>query len=146
MDWINDLALKREGSLADAQALSAKGDALWEGLKELMLAVHDLYMQRYPAAADRDEVEYENRNPNLQVFRRRHRDAQNQPAAEICVATVSFNAPVVTATYSTQRPPALLTVGRDNEGYAAILYNGKSVSLDRAAEILLRPVLFPDFP
>jgi hypothetical protein len=145
MDWVADLALKRRNGHSDARALTTKADALWGGLKRMLESAYNLYNDSFPPVANGEAVYYDDGAANAPFVRRRRINAQNQPGDEIARVTISFNSPVVTATYSDGRS-LLLIMGRDDKGYVAILYNGTPVSLDRAAEIILRPFLFPELP
>lgn len=147
MDWLADLALKRLNAHADAQALTTKADALWEGLRQMLQAAYSLYNVSFPPVANGEGVWYAGAAAKVPVVCGRcHTDAANHQAAEIARVTISFNSPVITASYSDGRPPLLITMGRDEKGYVAALHDGTPVSMDRAAEIILRPVLFPDYP
>ncbi len=147
MDWTGDLALKSRNAEADAQTLAIKAAALWGGLKQMLEATINLYNRFLPSAPNGEAVLYEEPDANARVVCKRCRtDAGNKRVSEIAAVTISFDSPMVTATYSDGRALALLTMGRDDKGYVVVLHDGMTVSMDLATEIILRPVLLPDYP
>jgi hypothetical protein len=146
MDWFAQLALQRDKADADDVALRVKSGALWNGVKLMLAASRDVYVAHYPSKPNGIVVEYDDAHGEQPYILTRRLDAQSAPQKEIARVTVTLNAGGFSAAYSSGSAAAAFTFGRDNEGYAQILFKEKPVCLDRVADIILRPLFFPDLP
>jgi hypothetical protein len=93
------------------------------------------------------QVQYETANANQSVVKRMTPNPADAAAytVEKDSVTLQFHAPAtITAIYSTQKAPVILYVSKGKEGQTVIEYSKEEVSLDRACELILAPLLFDD--
>lgn len=153
MDWFSELASKRFQTTVATNASTEKSRAMWSSLKNLLQAWCNIYRQQYPGQPGGEEVVLETpaAQPNQVAVRRRKVPVPPQgggaapPPEEISDVRISYNdVAAITAIYSTGHTPATFVLSLDAENYAAIIYDGRPIPLDRASEIALRPIFFPD--
>jgi hypothetical protein len=147
MDWITTVAHQRDSEKERTRLFDREVNELWASLKARMNACCESYERLYrhdPCGilAQFDETNAEapfvkcvKQNPADQLF-----------SQEKCRVTLSRNGAVYVAVYSTSRPELLLTVVQADDGHAVVQYDSTDVSLDRASELILRPILFDDVP
>jgi hypothetical protein len=151
MDWFSAPALERLERQREAATFNGKCEALWGGLKLMLRKTIDLYMDRYPPVQHDKAMRFDDTNPNT-PFVIRVIPAVPPPALptraeqEEARVTITFSPPQVTASFSTGRPNESFAMNRDSEGYIVLSYRSKPVPFDRAAEIILKSILFFELP
>jgi hypothetical protein len=147
MDWLSKLADKRAQKQQDETLVNSAATEFWASLKDQLRAARDAYTLFYPPNNVHMQVQFNEVNANHWVLKRMTLDQAQPPAytVEKDGVIIQFHFPAtITAVYSTQTPPIILYVSRDEKGPAVIEYSEENVSLDRACELILAPILFDD--
>jgi hypothetical protein len=147
MDWLSKFADKRAQKHRDETLVDSAAAEFWASLKDQLRAARDAYTRLYPPDDVQMQVQYNEVNAHHSVLKRMTLDQADFPAFKVEKDSVSieFHArATITAVYSTQTPPRILYVNRSEEGQAVVEYSEESVSLDRACELILAPILFDD--
>jgi hypothetical protein len=144
MDWIISLAHRRNESADASQRFEREAEELWNSLKTRIRECQASYERCYPPGNER--VEYHERPSGELVFRRLAAPGQGQQENEVSGVTIRRKRRTIKADYSTDQPELLVTVGPSKDGPATLCHDALSITIDRACELILRPVLFDDLP
>ena len=173
MDWMFKLANQRNEKkrLKDAAADGAR--ELWTALAAQVHEAQAAYNKLYPEAEAQVRTEYGDGDPQqavpappapgqaapaapplpqppVQPFVRRLIPAPGQPDQYTVIkdwVRLQLHAPTtITATYSSGAPTVILAVALATDGHPVLLEASAEVSMDRACEVILKPLLFDDLP
>jgi hypothetical protein len=148
VNWITKLAYQRERAKDNRRLFEQESAELWELLKSRMGTSAQSYERLYPHGdpGANLQAEWDLTDPAAPFFRCLTRDAHQAYTVEKCRMTLTRAGSMIKASYTGATPEVLLTLGHSERGDAVLQHDATDVSLDRASELILRPILFDDLP
>ncbi len=138
MNWVEKRAQQDD-------LLRQSVDRIWEYFRMAIRQSADSYARHYgnkkatrlECHVDKPDLVYVDFSPSLE-------DSSSGPAAAIIVTRDGFKRHVIDVTYKpATMPQKTLTIAVTADGSVALTDNGKPISDDEAARLILEPIFFP---